>query len=110
MRYGLSAVSNCVLQISVLVLVFILSPAASQAQSSARIAGAVDDKIVTLVHGSRHPLATASNDLGRVDSSLPMERIMLLLQPSAEQEAALANLLNYQSDKDSEIFLIAFAA
>jgi hypothetical protein len=39
-----------------------------------------------------------------------MEKIMLLLQPSAEQEAALANLLNYQSDKDSEIFLIAFAA
>jgi hypothetical protein len=66
------------------------------------------DKSGAIVRSRVHE--TASSDLGRVDSSLPMERIMLLLQPSAEQEAALANLLNYQSDKDSEIFLIAFAA
>jgi large repetitive protein len=89
------------LRIFIFVFFSVLNPAASQAQSLARIAGAVDDKIVTLVHGSRHPLATASNDIGRVDSSLPMERMMLLLQPSAEQEAALAKLVSHQSDKDS---------
>jgi hypothetical protein len=100
LRYG-SAGNNCVLQTFVFVFFCLLSPAASQAQSSSRIIGAVDDKKVTSMHGSRHPLATAFHDIGRVDSSLPMERIMLLLQPSAEQEAALAKLVNHQSDKDS---------
>jgi hypothetical protein len=101
LRYGLSAGNNCVLQIFFFVLFSIVVPAASQAQSSARVIGAVDDKIVTVMHGSRHPLATAFNEIGRVDSGLPMERMMLLLQPSAEQETALAKLVSHQSDKDS---------
>jgi large repetitive protein len=101
LRYGLSAGNNCVLQIFFFVLFSIVIPAASQAQSSARVIGAVDDKIVTVMHGSRHPLATAFNEIGRVDSGLPMERMMLLLQPTAQQETALAKLVSHQSDKDS---------
>jgi len=46
------------------------------------------------VNGSKHPLATTANDRGRVDAGLLMKRMILLLQPSAQQRAALQKLLD----------------
>lgn len=48
-----------------------------------------------------HPLATAKNDLGRVNGSQVFHRMILILQRSPEQEAALQQLLKDQQDPQS---------
>jgi len=48
-----------------------------------------------------HPAVAAANDLGRVAATLPMERMLLQLQSSPEQEAALLQLLAEQQDPSS---------
>src|SRR5262249_60190390 len=51
--------------------------------------------------GGVHPLARAEFSRGPVADSLPMDRILLLLRRSDEQEAALESLLESQQDKSS---------
>ncbi len=89
----------------ILTLVFIFcSVVATMAQSAAvqpRITQAVDgQKLVRLV-GNTHPLAQAQYDRGAVPDSQPMDRMLLLLQRSAEQERALRQLLDEQQTKTS---------
>jgi Pro-kumamolisin, activation domain len=48
-----------------------------------------------------HPLATRQNDVGRVAGSHVFQRMILLLQRSAEQEAALQQLLADQQNPKS---------
>jgi hypothetical protein len=57
--------------------------------------------VVKVLPGTTHPLASGVNDIGRVDGSLRMERMMLLLQPDPDQEAALTRLISHQADKDA---------
>jgi subtilase family serine protease len=67
----------------------------------ARITQPVDmEKLVTL-RGNTHPLARPEYDQGAAPDSLPMERMLLVLQRSAEQEAALRKLLDDQQTKSS---------
>lgn len=74
------------------------------ARPSTRIKGPVDGAHRTVLHGNVHPLATAANDQGAVDESTPMQRMMLTLAPSAEQQAALEELLVDQQDSHSPNF------
>ncbi|MCU1298338.1 MAG: protease-like protein [Acidobacteriaceae bacterium] len=71
------------------------------AQSSPRITEAIDNKILTVVSHTTHPFATVANDRGRVDSNLPMQRMVLLFKPSEQQAAALKRLIDNQQDKAS---------
>jgi hypothetical protein len=48
-----------------------------------------------------HPLARAEFDRGTAPPDLPMERMLLVLSPSAEQQAALTTLLDAQQDPAS---------
>ncbi len=78
-------------------------------QESAQSAGApqplitqrVDEAQLATLKGNTHPLARPEFDLGTAPASLPMERMLLVLKRSAEQEAALAKLLDNQQDKTS---------
>ncbi|HXP43676.1 MAG TPA: protease pro-enzyme activation domain-containing protein [Candidatus Acidoferrales bacterium] len=72
----------------------------SQAQTQVRIQ-TIDNKSLTRIANSTHPLANAKNDYGRVDSNLPMERMVLVLKPSSEQKAALKKFLDSQQDTES---------
>lgn len=65
------------------------------------ITEAVDDSRVTVLKGNTHPLARREFDLGTAPASLPMERMLLVLKRSSEQEAALRKLLDDQQDKHS---------
>ena len=67
---------------------FIFLSGMLQAQTQVRIQ-TIDNQSLTRIANSTHPLANAKNDHGRVDSNLPMERMVLVLKPSAEQKAAL---------------------
>ena len=70
-------------------------------QATPRITQAIDDAFVVRIPNTTHPLATPGNDRGRVDASLPMNRILLLLKPSDAQQAALRKLIDSQHDPES---------
>ncbi len=78
---------------------------AQQSQTVApRITEAVDEtKLVTLT-GNTHRMAQAQFDQGPAPDSLPLDRLMLILKRSPEQEAALRTLLDEQQDKNSPNF------
>ncbi len=66
-----------------------------------RITQAIDPAILTVLRGNTHPLAQARFDRGPAPASLPMQRMLLVLKRSAEQESALDTLLEQQQDASS---------
>jgi hypothetical protein len=67
----------------------------------ARVLSAVDDTQTVALKGNVHPLARAEFDQGAVSDAAPATRMMLLLQRSPQQEAALRQLMDQQQDKTS---------
>lgn len=78
-----------------------LSP---QAGPRARITQAINNTQLMTLHGNVHPLARAEFDRGEVDFSRPVTRMLLLLQRSPEQQAALAKLMEEQQTPSSPNF------
>ncbi len=70
----------------------------------ARITEAVDETNLVRLRGNVHPLARGEFDQGVVADSQPMNRMLLLLQRSPEQQAALSNLMEEQLTKGSPNF------
>ncbi len=66
-----------------------------------RITQAIDEANLVPMHAKVHPLARAEFDRGVVADSLPMNHMVLMLQRSPEQEAALRSLLDEQQTKSS---------
>ena len=90
---------------------FSLLPLRSFAQSApaprptpSRITQAVDEAHLTLLKGNTYYLARAQYDRGAAPSSLPMSRMLLVLQRSPSQESALEQLLDQQQDRSSPNF------
>ena len=82
------------------------SSAQQAAQASAGvprppIRQAVDETHLTTLKGNTHPLARPQFDLGTAPATLSMDRMLLVLKRSAEQETALRKLLDDQQDKHS---------
>src|SRR5277367_3746036 len=61
----------------------------------------IDESQLTVLHGNTYPLARPQFDLGTAPETLPMQRMLLVLKRSAQQEAALRKLLDDQQDKSS---------
>ncbi len=66
-----------------------------------RITAAVDESRLTTLRGNTHPFAQAQFDRGAAPDSLPMQRMLLVLQRSATQESALDTLMEQQQDASS---------
>jgi pseudomonalisin len=71
------------------------------AQPLSRIARTPDDSRTVRVVHTTHPAVGFANDLGRAADTLRMDRMLLQLQSSPEQEAALEQLLADQEDPSS---------
>ncbi len=88
-----------------LLFVFVsLSALSVLAQASAvhaRVMQPVDLHNLVTLHGNVHPLARPEYDQGVAPDDLPMERILLVLQRGADQEAALRQMLDDQQVKSS---------
>jgi len=88
-----------------LVIAFILLSSATllgqTAAVPARVTQPVDVENVVTLKGNTHPLARPEFDQGAAPDSLPMQRILLVLQRSAEQERTLRELLDEQQIKSS---------
>ncbi len=61
-----------------------------------------DSEPRVIINGSRHPSANSSLDAGAVDGNTAMERMVLVLGPSPEQEYQLRTLLDSQQSKGSK--------
>jgi hypothetical protein len=80
------------------------SPAQRQTSPAAPrplIAQPIDESQLTVLKGNTHPLARPEFDLGTAPATLSMQRMLLVLKRSPEQESALKQLLDDQQDKSS---------
>lgn len=66
-----------------------------------RITQAIDERQLTVLKGNTHPLARPEFDRGPAPPTLPLDRMLLVLRRSPQQEAALQQLLDEQQDKSS---------
>jgi len=64
----------------------------------------VDESKLTTLRGNTFPLARAEFDRGVAPDNLPMDRMLLVLKRSPQQEAALERLMAQQLDKSSPNF------
>jgi len=94
----------------VLAAVLLLTPPGMLAQKAVRAVGpaegaqaAGEGQVVTLA-GNVHPLARAEFDRGALRGEARLDRMMLLLTPSAAQQAALDALVEAQQDRRSPAF------
>jgi pseudomonalisin len=69
--------------------------------ASSRIGENIEEGALQLLPGNRHWLARPEFDAGAVAGDLPMEKMVLVLDSSAEQQAALDALLEQQRDPAS---------
>ena len=70
----------------------------------ARITQAIDETQLVRLKGNVHPLARPEFDQGAVEDWQPMNRMLLVLQRSPEQQAALSKFMEEQQSKDSPNF------
>src|SRR5262245_966100 len=75
--------------------------AAAQKIPRPRIPQRVDNNRRSLVAGTVHRFARREFDRGQVEDSLPMNRVTIVLSPTAEQQAELETLLREQQDPGS---------
>jgi subtilase family serine protease len=110
MRSLCSAIPQQVSALTLLaVIVFTLSlaqPTTAQQQAALvaprpLITQPVDESQLTVLKGNTHPLARPEFNLGAAPATLPMQRMLLVLKRSPEQESALRQLLDNQQDKSS---------
>ncbi len=81
------------------------SASAQQAAPASRlVTQAIDNNVRTRLAGNVHPLARAEFDRGEAPLDLPMERMLLVLKRSTQQEAALRGLIDDQQNKNSANF------
>jgi Pro-kumamolisin, activation domain/Bacterial Ig-like domain (group 3) len=69
-----------------------------------RITQSVDENQRLVLKGNTHPLARPQFDQGAAPADLPMNRMLLVLKRSPQQESALRQLLDEQQDKASPNF------
>jgi len=67
------------------------------------IKNSLEESQLTTLKGNKHPLARPEFDLGTAEASLPMNRMLLVLKRSPDQETALKKLLDDQQDKASHL-------
>ena len=77
-----------------LVIVLVFGSALAQTPNSPEIVSPLQDASRVTLKGNVHPLAQARYDLGAVSDSFPTQRMLLLLQRSAQQETALRQFLH----------------
>ncbi len=65
-------------------------------QAKPRILASIDETRLVTVPGNTHPLARAEFERGIAPSSLPMNRMLLVLKRSSEQDMALKQLISDQ--------------
>jgi hypothetical protein len=74
------------------------------AQPVPRVKAAVDDRDRVVIAGHVPPVVRHAADAGRLPQTTAMNHLIMVLQPSVEQDHALATLLDQQLDRTSAVF------
>ena len=90
-----------IVALSGLILLSAVGSVAQLADVPPRVTEQVELENLFTLHGNTHPLARPEFDQGAAPDSLPMERMLLVLQRSADQESALRRLMDEQQVKSS---------
>lgn len=77
---------------------------AQNANVASRVTGAIDEKNLVTLKGNTHPMAQPAFDRGAAPGSLPMNRMLLVLNHTADQETAIRTLLAEQQNQASPYF------
>ena len=72
-----------------------------QSGAASRISAAIDNTRLVALRGNVHPMTRIANDRGAAPASLSLDHMLLVLQPSADQEVALQSLLAQQQTPSS---------
>jgi hypothetical protein len=86
------------------VAILLVAPALTSAQTSfvqPRITAAIDNTSRVTIPHSTHPLALPANETGRLDGTTPMQRMILVMDGSADQDYQLTVLLDSQQTQGS---------
>ena len=78
--------------------------AANQAAQPSRIVEPIDESQLVTLEGNVHPLAREEFDRGAVDAQTRLGRMLLVLEPSAAQQAELDALVAAQHDPHSPLY------
>jgi hypothetical protein len=92
---------NSLLLLATLFTISSLTATAQTKPAAARITQAIDEANLVPMHTKVHPMTRAAFDQGLVADSQPMNRMLLNLKRSQEQETALRNLMDEQQTKNS---------
>ncbi len=72
--------------------------------SASRVTAVVDDSVRSALPGNVHPMARKEFDQGKVDDSMPLEHLIVLLQRSPEAETALQTRIDQMHNQQSPLF------
>src|SRR5450631_1442937 len=72
--------------------------------SQTQVSRVTNGQSMVTLQGQVHPLAVARYDRGSVADSLPLSHMVLVLQRSAEQDAALTTLIDQLHDPKSPMY------
>ena len=95
------------LKLAFLLVLCSVVPALTSAQVAnvqSRIGQAIDEKNLVTLQGNTHPMATTQFDRGEAPASLAMNRMLLVLQHTPEQETAIKQLIADQQNQSSPRF------
>src|SRR5690242_11318065 len=101
MRAVTSSKPLCLLFMAVMLAYSLAAQTDPAAVVASRIQAPVDDAVLTVVKGNIYPLAITQNDRGTAPDGLPMQRMLLVLRRSPEQERGLQTLVLAQQDRSS---------
>lgn len=73
-------------------------------RSTSRFFGPIDELQAVTLYGNVHPLARAEFDLGEVNASTRMDRMILVLRPTAAQQKLLDALVAAQQNPASPLY------
>src|SRR6266576_3256602 len=90
-----------VICVSMLVLLSAARTLAQQAPRQPLINQPIMESQLTTLRGNTHPLARPQFDIGAAAPNLPLQRMLLVLKRSPQQDAALQKLLDDQQDQAS---------
>lgn len=85
----------------VLASMFAIYTPAQIAVTQSRITQPINDKNLITLKGNTHPMAAPQFDMGEAPASLPMNRMLMVLQHTPAQEAAIEQLLADQQNQSS---------
>ena len=101
---GLAEFCGAAMLVGALVAAAPLTAFAQNTAIPSQITAQINESTLTTLRGNTHPLARPQYDQGAVAESQPIHRMLLLLQRSPAQEAALRTLIDQQQVKSSSSY------